>query len=155
MKCNEHVFLTGPRFSDHRFPGEFPPPPPFSDYSLGEYGEPDFGGYSAREGFPESDMDHGPLQDGMGRHPGVVGDGFGSGGGMDGYRRSELSEQSPRRRYPDEYRSSQMGSGLMDRPVNKPLDRPGLMGAAPDNDSNRTTLLTYLVGTVYPLKYYS
>ncbi|CAK6960639.1 uncharacterized protein si:ch211-197h24.6 isoform X2 [Scomber scombrus] len=132
----------GPRFSDHRFTGEFPPPP-FSDYPLGEYGDPDFGGYSTMESFPEPDMGRRPLQDGMGRHPAVGGDGFGSGGGMDSYGRSELME-SPRRRYPDEYRGSQMGSGLLDRPVNKPLDRPGLMGAAPDNDGNRNTLLTYL-----------
>lgn len=142
QKCNEHVFLTGPRFSDHRFPGDFPPPP-FSDYPLGEHGEPDFGGYSTRDIFPEPNMGRRSLQDGMGRHSAVGGDSFGSGGGMDSYGRTELME-SPRRRYPDEYRGSQMGSGLLDRPVNKPLDRPGLMGAS-DNDGNRNTLLTYLV----------
>ncbi|XP_053183911.1 uncharacterized protein si:ch211-197h24.6 isoform X2 [Scomber japonicus] len=131
----------GPRFSDHRFPGDFPPPP-FSDYPLGEHGEPDFGGYSTREIFPEPNMGRRSLQDGMGRHPAVGGDSFGSGGGMDSYGRTELME-SPRRRYSDEYRGSQMGSGLLDRPVNKPLDRPGLMGAS-DNDGNRNTLLTYL-----------
>ncbi|XP_042279067.1 uncharacterized protein si:ch211-197h24.6 isoform X1 [Thunnus thynnus] len=134
----------GPRFSEPRFPGEFPPPPPFSDYSLGDYGEPGFGGYSNRQDFPDPDMSCRPFPDGMGHHPAAGGDGFGSGGGIDGYGRSGLMEDSPRRRYPDEYRGSQMGSGLMDRPVNKPLDTPGSMGAAPDNDNNRGTLLTYL-----------
>ena len=149
MNCNERVSITGPRFSEPRFPGEFPPPPPFSDYPLGDYGEPGFGGYSNRQDFPDPDMSCRPFPDGMGHHPAAGGDGFGSGGGIDGYGRSGLMEDSPRRRYPDEYRGSQMGSGLMDRPVNKPLDTPGSMGAAPDNDNNRGTLLTYLVGVSF------
>lgn len=104
-------------------------------------------------GFPDSDMGCRPFPDGMGRHPAVGGDGFGSGGGIDSYGRSGLMDDSPGRMYPDEYRGSQMGSGLMDRPVNKPLERPGLMGAAPDNGSNRNTLLTYLVGVLFHVIY--
>ncbi|KAM7383520.1 hypothetical protein PAMP_003166 [Pampus punctatissimus] len=135
----------GPRFSDQMFPGEFPHQEGLlSDYPLGDYGEPGFGGYPTRHGFPDPDMGHRPFPDGMDHHSTMGGDGFGSGGGIDGYGGSGLMEDSPGRMYPDEYRGGQMGSALMDRPMNKPLDRPSLMGAAPDNISNRNTLLTYL-----------
>lgn len=33
----------------------------------------------------------------------------------------------------------------MNRPMDKPLERPGLMGAAPESGSLPNTLLTYLV----------
>ncbi|KAM9851634.1 uncharacterized protein ACBR49_004791 isoform 2-T2 [Aulostomus maculatus] len=48
------------------------------------------------------------------------------------------------RMYPDEYRGNQMGSGLLDRPVKKPLERPSLMGAAPDTGNDPNALLNYL-----------
>ncbi|XP_051262488.1 uncharacterized protein si:ch211-197h24.6 [Dicentrarchus labrax] len=141
----------GPRFSDPRFPGEFPPQGgPLSDYPAGDYGETGFGGYSTRQHFHDSGMDRRPFPDGMGHCP--AGDVFGSGGGRDGYGRSGVLEQTPGRMYPDEYRGNQMGRGLMDRPVDKPLDRqldrpldrPGLMGPAPESSSHPNALLTYL-----------
>ncbi|XP_028436920.1 uncharacterized protein si:ch211-197h24.6 isoform X2 [Perca flavescens] len=112
--------------------------PPF----VGDYGESGFGGYdySTRQDFLDSGMDRRPFPDGMGNRPAGIGDGFGSGGGRDGYGRSGLLDDNPGRMYPDEYRSSQMGSSLMD----KPLERPGLMGAAPESSSLPNTLLTYL-----------
>ncbi|XP_070822058.1 uncharacterized protein [Chaetodon trifascialis] len=150
----------GPRFSDPRFPGAFPPQGgPLSDYPIGEYGEPGFGGFSTRQDFLDSGMnqrpftdgmdqrpfqdgmDHRPFPDGMGHHP--AGDGLGPGGGRDGYGRSGLLKEKPGGMYPDEYRGSQMGSNL-DRPMDKPLERPGLMGAAPESSSLPNTLLTYL-----------
>ncbi|KAM7420735.1 hypothetical protein PAMA_015117 [Pampus argenteus] len=135
----------GPRFSDQMFPGEFPPQEGLlSDYPLGDYGEPGFGGYSTRQCFPDPDMGRRPFPDGMGRHPTMGGDDFGSGGGIDSYIGSGLMEDSSGRMCPDDYRGGQMGSALMDRPMNKPLDRPSLMGEAPDNISNCNTLLTYL-----------
>lgn len=138
----------GPRFSDQRFPGEFPHQGgPLSDYPVGEYGEPGFGGYSSSQDFLDSGMNQRPFPDGMGPRPFPDGmghrpaeDGFGPGGGRDGYGRSGLLKESPGRMYPDEYRGSQMGSNLMD----KPLERPGLMGAAPESSSLPNTLLTYL-----------
>ncbi|XP_054478371.1 uncharacterized protein si:ch211-197h24.6 isoform X2 [Anoplopoma fimbria] len=134
--------LSGPRFSDPRFPGEFPPQGgPLSDYPVGDYGEPDFGGfdYPTRQDSLGSGMDRRPFPDGMGHRPAGTGDGFGSGGGRDGYGRSALIEDNPVRMHTDGYRS-----GLLDRPVDKPLERPGLMGAAPESSSRSSTLLTYL-----------
>ncbi|KAG7242036.1 hypothetical protein INR49_024081, partial [Caranx melampygus] len=134
-----------PRFSDPRFPGEFPPQVgPLSDYPVGEYGDPGFGGYSGRQDFPEPGMDRRPFPDGMGHHPPRVGDSFGPIGPRDGYGRSGLMEENPGRVYPDEFNDSQMGSSLMDGPRDKALDRPGLMGAAPDSRNVPNTLLTYL-----------
>ncbi|XP_020507579.1 uncharacterized protein si:ch211-197h24.6 isoform X1 [Labrus bergylta] len=126
----------GPRFSDQRFPpqGGYLP-----EYPVGDYGEPGFGGYSTGKDFLDSGMDRGPFSDGMGLHP--AGDGFGPGG--DTYRRGGLLE-SPGRLYPDEYRGSQGGGGLMDRPVDKPVERTGLLGAAPDSSNLSNKLLTYL-----------
>ncbi|KAM6910035.1 uncharacterized protein FYW49_012024 [Xenentodon cancila] len=123
----------GPRFPGPGFPGEFPPhsgPPP--DFPPGEYGEPDFGGYQARDNFPDRGMDRGPFSDGRGRRP--------PGGGRDGYGRSGPMNDGPRKMYPDGFRSNQMGEGFVD----KPLDRPGLMGKAPDSSRLPNTLLTYL-----------
>lgn len=62
--------------------------------------------------------------------------GRGSGSGRDTYRRSGLLDERPNKMYSGEYQ------GLMDRP----MDRPGLMGAAPESSSLPHTLLTYLVG---------
>ncbi|XP_040901364.1 uncharacterized protein si:ch211-197h24.6 isoform X2 [Toxotes jaculatrix] len=135
----------GPRFSDPRFPGEFPPHGgPFSDYPVEEYREPGFGGYSNRHDFPDSGMDLRPFPDGMGHRPPRSGDGFGPGGGRVGFGRSGLLNESTGRMYPDEYRGGQMGSSLMDRPMDKPLDRPGLVGAAPESSNPPNTLLSYL-----------
>ncbi|XP_029360993.1 uncharacterized protein LOC115045451 isoform X2 [Echeneis naucrates] len=132
----------GPMFSDPRFPGKFPPQVgPLSDYPVGEYEEPTFGGYPTGPNFPDSGMDRRPFPDSMGHCPA---DGFGQGGGRDDYGRRGLLEENPGRMYPDKYRGSQMGTGLMDRPMEKPLDRPGLMGAAPESSSLPNTLLTYL-----------
>ncbi|CAI5662430.1 uncharacterized protein si:ch211-197h24.6 [Oreochromis niloticus] len=116
----------GPRFSESRFPGEFHP-----DYPVDEFGESGFGGYSSREDFSDSGMDRGNFMDNMGR---------GSGGGRDSYRRSGLLDERPNKMYSDEYQGNRMGSSLMDRP----MDRPGLMGAAPESSSLPHTLLTYL-----------
>lgn len=69
--------------------------------------------------FSDSGMDQGSFMDGMGH---------GSGGG-DGYRRSGLLDQ---------FQGSRMGSSL--------LDRPSLLGAAPESTSLPHTLLSYLVG---------
>lgn len=124
-----------------RIPGEFPPAGgPLSDYPLGEYGEPDFGGYPTRQDFLDPGMDRRPFPDDVGNH--LAGDGFGPG---DGYGRSLLEESPECRMYPDDYRGSQMGSSLMNRPMDKPLERPGLMGAAPESSNLPNTLLTYLV----------
>ncbi|XP_033181489.1 uncharacterized protein LOC113136195 isoform X2 [Mastacembelus armatus] len=133
----------GPRFPDPRFPGEFPPQgSPLSDYPIEEYGEPGFGGYLTR--IPDSGMDRRPFPDGMGHHPARTGDGFGPGGGRDDYGSRRLLEETPSRMYPDEYRGGQMGSSLMDRTIDKPQDRPGLMGASPESSNLSNTLLTYL-----------
>ncbi|KAM9352840.1 uncharacterized protein ABDE67_005202 [Symphorus nematophorus] len=123
----------GPRFSGPMFPGEFPPGGPLPDYPVGEYGDPGFGGYSGRQDYYDSGMGHRPA-----------GNGFGPGGGRDGFGRSGLLQESPSRMYQNDYRGNQMGSGLMDRPMDKPLERPGLMGAAPESGSLPHTLLTYL-----------
>ncbi|XP_073342237.1 uncharacterized protein [Pagrus major] len=133
----------GPRFSDPRFPGEYPPQGgPLSDYPVGDFRDPGFGGYPGRQDFHDSGMDRRPFPDGMGHRP--AGDGFGPGGGRDGFGRSGLLDESPSRMYPDKYRPNPMGSGLMNRPMDKPLERPGLMGAAPESGSLPNTLLTYL-----------
>ncbi|KAF7669700.1 hypothetical protein LDENG_00147300 [Lucifuga dentata] len=135
----------GPRFSEMVFPGEYPPQGgPYPDYPMGEFREPGFGGFSARQGFPGPDMERRPFPDDMGHRQGGGGDGFGPGDGRNGYGRSGLMEGNPSRRYSDEYRGSQMGGGSMTRPLDKPLDRPGLMGAAPESNNLPNTLLSYL-----------
>lgn len=149
---NEHVCPSGPRFYDQRFPEEFPPPQvaPLSDYPVGEYEDPGFGGYSGMQDYPEPEMDRRPFPDGMGHRPARGGDGYGPIHPRDGYERSGLMEEQPGRRvYPDEYSGDHVRSSLMDRPMDRPrdkaLDRPGLMGAAPDSGNAPNTLLTYLV----------
>ncbi|XP_059194760.1 uncharacterized protein si:ch211-197h24.6 [Centropristis striata] len=142
--------LLGPRISDPRFPGEFPPRGgPLSDYP-GDHGDHGFGGYdyATKQDFLDSGMDRRPFPDGMDHCPPGVRDGFRSGGGRDGYGRSGLLEDNPGRMYPDEYRGNQMGTRSMDRPMDrpmdKPLERPGLMGAAPQISNAPHTLLSYL-----------
>lgn len=127
--------FTVPRFSNPRFP---PQGVPLSDLSIGEYGEQSFGGFQTRPDFPDSSMDRRPF-------PSRGGDGFEPGSGRDSFGRSGLLEENPGRMYPNEYRGSPMGGSLMDQTTDKPLNRPGLMGAAPDHNSLSTTLLTYLV----------
>ncbi|XP_056299938.1 uncharacterized protein si:ch211-197h24.6 isoform X1 [Pseudoliparis swirei] len=131
----------GPRFSDPRFPGEFAPQGClFPDYPVGDYEEPDFSGfdYPARQDSLGSGMDRRPFPDALGHRPPGHGDGFGPGGGRDGYGRSGLLEDNPGRMH-TEYRTS-----LLDRPIDKSLERPGLMGAAPESSNRSNTLLTYL-----------
>lgn len=147
FKQNKHVGLTGPRFSEMMFPGEYPPRGgPYPDHPMDEFREPGFGGYSARPGFLGPDMERRPFQDGMDHRQDGTGDGFGPGDGRNGYGRSGLMEGSPGRHYPDEYQGSQMGGGSLTRPLDKPVDRPGLMGAAPESNNLPNTLLSYLVG---------
>lgn len=122
----------GPRFPDLRFPGEYPPQGgPRSDYP--DYGEPNYGGfdYSTGQDSLNSGMDQ-PYSAG-------IDNSFGSGGG-----RSGLVQDNPGRMRPDEYQGGQMGGSLMNRPMDKPLERPGLMGAAPESGNLSNTLLTYL-----------
>lgn len=139
--------LSGPRFSDPRFPGEFAPQGClFPDYPVGDYEEPDFSGfdYPARQDSLGSGMDRRPFPDALGHRPPGHGDGFGPGGGRDGYGRSGLLEDNPGRMH-TEYRTS-----LLDRPIDKSLERPGLMGAAPESSNRSNTLLTYLVWHLIP-----
>ncbi|XP_033983602.1 uncharacterized protein si:ch211-197h24.6 [Trematomus bernacchii] len=137
---------SGPRFSDSRFSGEFPPQRGLlSDYPGAEYGEPGFGGYDypTRQESLGSGMDQRPYPDGMGHRPAGIRDSFGSGGGKGGYGRGGLLED-PVSMYPDEYHGNQMRRSQMNRPMDKALERPGLMGAAPETSNLPNTLLTYL-----------
>lgn len=158
---------TGPRFSGPMFPGEFPPQDgPFFDQPYDDYKD-DFGGYSNMQHYPDSDMNQGPFledidcrpyTDGMNRRQ--SGDSFGPGGGRNGYGRRGLFDNSDYgqggmhdnpdygrsglqenhgRMNPGEYRGNQ------ERPMDRKLDRPGLMGAAPGSSSHTNPLLTYLV----------
>ncbi|KAI4811446.1 hypothetical protein KUCAC02_014355 [Chaenocephalus aceratus] len=136
----------GPRFSDSRFSEEFPPQRGLpSDYPGAEYGEPGFGGfdYPTRQESLGSGMDQRPYPDGMGHRPAGIRDSFGSGGGKGGYGRGGLLED-PVSMYPDEYHGNQMRRSQMNRPMDKALERPGLMGAAPETGNLPNTLLTYL-----------
>ncbi|KAM4580575.1 uncharacterized protein PAE49_005371 isoform 2-T3 [Odontesthes bonariensis] len=145
----------GPRFSDSRFQGEYPSHGgPHDDYQageygetgFGEYGETGFGGYNSRDDFPDPGMDRGAYADDMGHHSSGGGNGFGPCGGGDGYERSGLQDNGPENMYPNDYQGSQMEDSYMDRPMDKHMDRPGLMGAASDNSNSSlpNTLLTYL-----------
>ncbi|XP_070692021.1 uncharacterized protein [Pempheris klunzingeri] len=128
----------GPRFSDPRFPGEFPPQDgPFFDCPAGEYGDPSFGDYSSRQNVNDSCMDRRPFPDDMGYNP--TGDGFGPGSGRDGYGRSRRLDAIPSRMYPDDYRSS-----ATDRPMDMPMERQGLVGTAPESGNQPNALLAYL-----------
>ena len=85
---------------------------PVPNFEMGERREPGFGGYAARSDIPNLNMDPRQFPGGMGHHYGG-GDGFND-------RRDEMG---PGRRFPDEFRGSQMGSNL-DRPIDGPMDRP-------------------------------
>ena len=150
--CNFNVTgPSGPRFSDSRFSGEFPPQRGLlSDYPGAEYGEPGFGGYDypTRQESLGSGMDQRPYSDGMGHRPAGIRDSFGSGGGKGGYGRGGLLED-PVSMYPDEYHGNQMRRSQMNRPMDKALERPGLMGAAPETSNLPNTLLTYLVRVTF------
>ncbi|XP_058503511.1 uncharacterized protein si:ch211-197h24.6 isoform X1 [Solea solea] len=136
------------RIFDSQFTGECPPPGgPLSDYPAVEYGEPGFGGYSNTEDFHDSDIDLRHYPNGMNNHPTQSGDDFGRGAERHGYGRSGLMEENPSRMYPDEYHSFEMGTNAMsrmDRPMEEPLQKPGLMGAAPEIQTPPNTLLNYL-----------
>ncbi|XP_028983929.1 uncharacterized protein si:ch211-197h24.6 [Betta splendens] len=123
-----------PRFFDLRFPSQGGP---ISDFPIGEYGKPSFGGFQKRQDFLDSSMDQRTF-------PYRCEDNFEPGVGRDSFGRSGMLEENPGRMYPDEYRGGHMGGGLMDQTVDKPLNRPGLMGAAPDHGNLSNTLLTYL-----------
>ncbi|KAM4600818.1 uncharacterized protein ACJ7VT_020702 isoform 1-T2 [Polymixia lowei] len=133
----------GGRFSDSMFPGEYPPQGgPFYDFPMGEFGEPGIGGYSTRQDFPGPDMNTRRFSDGMDHHQG--GDGFGLRGGRDGFGMGGLLGDGPGKGYHDEFRGNQMGSSIMDRPLDGPTDRPVLMAAPSEGSSLPATLLSYL-----------
>ncbi|KAM4736523.1 uncharacterized protein FYW61_006640 [Anableps anableps] len=116
----------GPRFHDSRFPGEFAPHGgPLPGFPGGEYEEPAYGGYMSRPAFPDSSMDPAPYSDSMGP-------------GQDGYGRGRAMAESSNTVYPEEYQEN-----IMDRPVNKTVDRPGLLGAAPESN-NMPAVLKHL-----------
>ncbi|CAG6015492.1 unnamed protein product [Menidia menidia] len=152
----------GPRLQDPWFSGEFPPYGGPSDYTSGEYGGFDFGGYSSRENFANPSMDrgffsneadhhppgsgngYGPGYGSDGYGPGYGSDGYGPGCGSDGYGRSGVLDDGQGKMYSDGYQGSQMGDSFMNRPMDEHTGKPGLMGAAPVNSNLPTTLLTYL-----------
>lgn len=157
----KNVFLAGPRFSELGFLGEFPSSVgPLSDYEQGDYREAHFGGYPPHQDFLDSGINHRPYPDDVGDFPGgdgfgPGGDGFGPGGdnfgpscGRDGYGRSSLLDENPSRMHPDDYQGSHMGRSQLNRPMDKALERPGLMGAAPESSNQPNALLTYLVGFI-------
>ncbi|KAJ3597831.1 hypothetical protein NHX12_001348 [Muraenolepis orangiensis] len=107
---------SGGRFSDSGFQGEYPSHGgPFHNSSMGDYGEMDMGGFPNRLDYPGSNMNPRRFPDEMGPSQGG-----------------------------DDFRGNSMGSGLMDRPADRPDERPGLMGAHPESGSLPSTLLRYL-----------
>lgn len=137
------MYIADPMFPEARYSGEFPPGGPFPDYPEDDYGEPGFGGYQPEQDFPDSGMDQRPYQDDVGHYPEE--DSFGPSGGRDSNGRRGLLDEIPSRMYPDDFQRGQMGGGLMNRPMEKPLERPGLMRTDPESGSQSNTLLTYLV----------
>lgn len=135
----------GGRFPDALFPGEFPPQGGLlPDYPMSGRGELGMGGYPepplirSSPGQPFSGPDMGPRRfpDDGGLRVGGGSDGFGIGGRREGFGMGGLLGEAPGRRHPDEFRGGQSRSG--------PMERPGLMGAAPEGSSLPSTLLKYL-----------
>ncbi|XP_012704768.2 bromodomain-containing protein 4 [Fundulus heteroclitus] len=96
----------GPRFQDRRFQGEFP---------SGD--GPGYGGYMSGPAFPDRAMNRGPFSDGMGPR-------------RDGYGRGAPMGESHNTGYTEGFQG-----GFRDRPMSKPMDRPGLMEAGPESNS--------------------
>ncbi|XP_014885427.1 uncharacterized protein LOC106945926 [Poecilia latipinna] len=116
----------GPRFHDTRFPGEFATHGgSHPGFPCGEYEEPAYGGYMSGPAFPDSSMAPAPYANSIGP-------------GQDGYGRSEPMVESSNTAYTNEYQENSV-----DRPISKPVDRPGLLGAAPQS-SNMPAVLKHL-----------
>ncbi|CAL8256979.1 unnamed protein product [Boreogadus saida] len=133
----------GGRFSDPMFQGEYPTHGgPFHNPSIGDYGELDMGGFPSRPDYPASNMNLRRFPDEMGpsSHSGG-GNGFSMASRRDS---SGLLGDGPGRGYKEDFRGNSMGSGLMERPADRPEERPGLMGAHPESGSLPSTLLSYL-----------
>ncbi|XP_067094308.1 uncharacterized protein si:ch211-197h24.6 isoform X2 [Osmerus mordax] len=136
----------GGRFPEPLYPGDFPPQGGLlPDYPMGGRGDLGMAGYpdpplirsTPGQAFSAADM--GPRRfpdDGL--RVGGGADGFGLGGRREGFGMGGLLGEAPGRRYPEEFRGVQSGSD--------PVDRPGLMGAAPEGSNLPSTLLKYLVG---------
>ena len=126
------------------FQGEYPTHGgPFHNPSIGDYGELDMGGFPSRPDYPASNMNLRRFPDEMGpsSHSGG-GNGFSMASRRDS---SGLLGDGPGRGYKEDFRGNSMGSGLMERPADRPEERPGLMGAHPESGSLPSTLLSYLV----------
>ncbi|CAL8290847.1 unnamed protein product [Merluccius merluccius] len=134
---------TGPylggRFSDPIFQGEYPPHG--GPFHMGDYGEMDMGGFSSRPDYPGSNMNSRRFPDEMGASHSGGGNGFLMASRRDS---SGLLGDGPSRGFTDDFRGNSMGSGLMERPADRPEGRPGLMGAHPESGSLPSTLLSHL-----------
>lgn len=125
------------------FQGEYPPHGgPFHNPSMADYGELDMGGFLSRPDYPGSNMNPRHFPDEMGPSHSGDGNGFSMGNRRDN---SGLLGDGPGRGFPDDFRGNSMGGGLIERPVDRPEERPGLMGAHPESGSLPSTLLSYLV----------
>ncbi|XP_046906161.1 uncharacterized protein si:ch211-197h24.6 [Hypomesus transpacificus] len=134
----------GGRFPEPLYPGDFPPQGGLlPDYPMGGRGDLGMGGYpdpplirsTPGQAFSAADMGPRRFPD-DGQRVGGGADGFGLGCRREGFGMGGLLGEAPGRRYPEEFRGVQSGSD--------PVDRPGLMGAAPEGSNLPSTLLKYL-----------
>lgn len=114
-----------------------------SDYPEDDYEESGFESYQLGEDF--SDHCTGPTpyhdDDDYNYPKGNFEGGFGLGGNA----RRGLLDSIPNQTYPMDFQRGQMGGNLMNRQMERPLERPRLMGANSQNGSQSKTLLHYLV----------
>lgn len=109
-----------------------------SDYPEEDYEESGFDSYPLEEDFSDHFPGQTPYHDDDNYNYSSSGLGFG------GNSRRGLLDSIPNQTYPMDFQRGQMGN-LMNRQMERPLERPSLMGANSQNGSQSKTLLNYLV----------
>lgn len=114
-----------------------------SDYPEEDFEESCFESYQLEEDFSDHCTGQAPYHDddNYDYPKGNLQGGFGLGRNV----RRGLLDSIPNQTYPMDFQRGQMGGNLMNRQVERPIERPSLMGANSQNGNQSKTLLNYLV----------
>lgn len=136
------VWLADGRLPEEGYSEEFPPGGMMSDYPEEDYEESGFDSYPLEEDFSDHFTGQTPYHDDDNYN---YSEGSFQGGlGFGANSRRGLLDSIPNQTYPMDFQRVQMGN-LMNRQMERPPERPSLMGANSQNGSQSKTLLNYLV----------
>lgn len=116
-----------------------------SDYREEDYEESGFESYPLEEDFSDHCTGQTPYHDDDDDNYNYPKGSFQGGFGLGGNARRGLLDSIQNQTYPMDFQRGQMGGNLMNRQMERPLERPSLMGASSQNGSQSKTLLNYLV----------